>query len=242
MVAKHLIISKPRKGENSYVSQLYYREKQTPFTHTFQHAKVMAIRPLQQRDEFMIYLRCKTSHEFMCDVNAEIIDTVKDNNSSWFHTNMNVELVEDYYSSTFVYDKQHGDLIRLKCIGDESVLQTYLEQVVDLTVTFMNLRFYKQKFVAEVCVTEVNPVPSQLLVVDDQEVSEEGEEDPEPNADDVFRIKDECLTAISDKIGDLTSQVAALSSEIGILEQHMKLLQNTTDLTKITEICDSCWQ
>lgn len=178
----------------------------------------------------------------MCDLNTNIIETVKENNASWFHTNMNAELIEDYYSSTFVYDKQYRDLIRLKCIGNESTLQPFLEQVVDLTVTFMNLRFYKQKFVVEVSVNELHPVPSQLLFVNEQDVSEEGEEDPEPNADDVLKIKEESLTTLADEIENLTSQVTNISTRITFLKQHKAVLENATNLSKITEICDSCWQ
>ena len=243
-MAHQLIISKPRKTDHSYLSSLYFKDKHTLFTHTFERAKIIYVKPLSQRDEFFLFIRCKSSNDFMCDLNNHIIDTVQEKNASWFHTNMNQDLIEDYYTTTIVYDKKHGDLIRIKCVGDESVPQTFVEDtasLVALNVTFKHLRFYRQKIIVEAILESIKPETSFVCCdIADDDDEEEEPESPEPDLEDIDIIKQGSLSRFNEKLSKLTSQLTNIHQQISELEFKKEILINATDLSKITEICDSC--
>lgn len=73
-----IIISKPRKSNNSYVCHMYYDTKKNKFTWTLKNAWILSVKPLQQRNESFVYFKCKSANNFMYDLNTYVIDVVKE--------------------------------------------------------------------------------------------------------------------------------------------------------------------
>lgn len=234
---KDLIIAKPRKCESTYTCQIYQSTKPNKFLQNFRNAVILSTKPLQNRNEFLMYLKCRKANDFMCDLNAQILQVVKENSPIWFNNNMNTDLVEDYYTNTLIYDKQHGDIIKLKFVGDEDDVTKFIMKKVDLTISFDNLRFYKQKFVLE-CSVDTIAYDEDLFVDAVDESGDEGEEEeePGPNGDDISEIKREYLGKAERCIEHLKSKVEAIVD----LQSQMKKLTHFGSIVKICQELDSC--
>lgn len=238
-----ILISKPRKSEHTYICPIYYESKKEELALTFEHATIISIKPLQQRNETFIYMKCKTRNNLMYDINTHIVDVVKEKSIQWFNNNMNTELIEDYYTNTLVYDKTHGDVIRLKVIGDESVLKEIVGTKVSITCVFEQLRIYKQKFVLECHVTNVTPSPQSnceiAIASDIEDVADTYEDDvPSPNEEDIKRIKDECLEATNKYLIDIKTQLHTLEYKIQGIEKIKSELLKTTLIDDIIRLCN----
>jgi hypothetical protein len=237
---KDLIIAKPRKCESTYTCQIYDSEKPNKFVQDFRSAVVLSTKPLQNRNEFLLYLKCKKANDFICDLNAQILQVVKENSPVWFNNNMNTDLVDDYYTNTLIYDKKHGDIIKLKIVGDETAVAKFIMKKSDIAISFDNLRFYKQKFVLECSIDSIE-FDSALFVNDaldesEDEKEEEEEEEPGPNGDDISEIKKESLGKAERCIEHLKSKI----EEILDLQSQMKKLTHFGSIVKICQELDSC--
>lgn len=153
---------------------------------------------------------------------------------------MNVELIEDYYTNTLVYDKKHGDIIRLKSIGDDHTLQQHVMKKADVTVTFEQLRFYKQKFVVECVIEDVAELDQDTEPTFIQESSEEEfEEDiPAPNEDDIKKIKEECLVETDNHLVELKTELHKLEYKIQNIEKLKNELCGTFHIDDVIRICN----
>ena len=230
-----IIILKPRKSNGSYICPILYSSKNEKLTYTMTNARLIKTKPLQQRDEAMIYFKCKDAVDFICDLNAFIIETVKDKSKTWFNNEMNVELIDDYFTNTLVYDKKYGDLIRLKYIGDERITEGYIEKKVDIEITFNHIRFYKQKFVIECTVDKINEV---CLLEEDSESDDEIEDVPGPTGEDLDVIIVESLELIKQYLEDLYIQKQAVEDNIIVIEKKKDMLESASDINEVIRICN----
>lgn len=237
-----ILISKPRKSDSTYICPIYYHIKKEKLIHVFENAIIVSIKPLQQRDEYFVYIKCKSSNNFIYDVNKHIIDVVRNKSIIWFNNNMNTDLIEDYYTNTLIYDKMFGDVIRLKCVGNESLLNGYINQKTKLTVVFDHIRFYKQKFVLECHVDDVQPTISicEIKDITDSECDDDPfiDDVPFPNNEDVKKIKEECLDTTNKYIVELKTKLYTMEYKIQGIEKIKSELLNTNLISDIIRLCN----
>lgn len=231
-----IIISKPKKNNSSYTCQISYNSKGEKFTIVMPNACLIKTKPLQQRNEAMIYLKCKDAIDIICDINAYVINNVKENSKAWFNTDMNIELIDDYFTNTLIYDKQYGDIIRLKIICDEKVVEEFIAKTVDIEITFVQLRFYKQKFVIECVINDIKE--TGFLLQESLGDQEEEEEDlPAPIFEDISDIVNESLDLIEKSLETLNKDKQIIQNQISAFEEKKTILKRTTDVHQIIKIC-----
>ena len=238
-----IIISKPRKSNGSYICPVAYNTKADKLMYGFKNATLVKCKPLQQRDETMVFLKCKHAIDFICDLNALVIETIKDKSRIWFNNEMNIELIDDYFTNTLVYDKKYGDMIRLKCIGAESMIESYLGKKVDVEITFEHIRFFKQKFVIECTIESMKGAcPEEFgtwsINSDAEEETDAVEDQPSPSCEDVRIIVDETVALAARYLDHLRGQHDELAAKIAAVEEKKEELLSTFDIHKIISICE----
>ena len=64
--------------------------------------------------------------DFMEDLDEHIIQQVKQNYKDWFVSNMDPQLIDEYFSNNLLFKKPFGDIVKLQCntIFDEHVLKS----------------------------------------------------------------------------------------------------------------------
>ena len=117
MNVNHIEFSQPKKIDgNTYVCQLSDKKNsKKPITISFNDSKVISLK--RNTSDYLLTFKNRGMNNFMDDLNSHIIETVKRNYQTWFVSNMNPELIDDYYSTTLAYNKEHGDIIKLRCIN-----------------------------------------------------------------------------------------------------------------------------
>ena len=165
-----------------------------------------------------VFLKHKAMHNYMYDLNNKIIQIVKENCGVWFNTNMNPELIEDYYTNTLIYDKNHGDLIKLKLVKD--LPAEVLNQTLSLQLTATNLRFFKQKFVLECDVTDFS-VMQTCDIIDFSSDDEYFEEDPLIPDSELAAMKTEVL----DNLSQIISRVQPILDSMKNAESQEEIIR-----------------
>lgn len=187
-----MIINKPKKSDqNSYICTISTDEKKT-YSIQLDNCHIVDI-----NDQYIYIKTTKSDLNTFYDINSNIIQIVKDNCTSWFNNNMNMNLVEEYFINTLVYKKNIGDLLKIKLIP-ESDLNLDINSDYSMRLTLKHLRFYKQKFVIEFTIKSIKSVNNTLEIVDDS--ASEYSDTPEPNESDIEYIRNECLTKLDNKI------------------------------------------
>ena len=125
MSVSDLMIAKPKKSEGSFICAI-----KQPFIIDLSASQLVHIKDTNDSAQF-VFLKNKKLYNYMYDLNNKIIDIVKDNCTSWFNTNMNADLIDDYYTNTLVYDKTHGDLIKIKIIGDSLLSNELINNTIN---------------------------------------------------------------------------------------------------------------
>lgn len=249
--------SKPRKTENTYVCQIYVDvdNKKEKLTLPFEASKITHIKHAYQPGDYILHIKNKGMYDIIYDISNYIIDYVKKNCSEWFGNNMNPELLEDYYSNPLFYTKDHGDIIRLKCINSPNINE-YIDQkkLTNIYITFCNLRFYKQKFMIECKVEDIKPSNNkkeQVLLdstkTEDDEFnlfdSDEDIPEPEPeiinNIKETYEIKiNETLQNYKIKIDDLEKEIKSSNKKVDELDSILKELKESKDYKEIQKLCN----
>lgn len=196
------MISKPKKSDGgTYTCQMKDTTLKLP------GSVVVGLKQLTP-DEFVLYIKNKKMYDEIYDINQNIIDTVKNNCTSWFNSNMNTDLIEDYYSNTLVYDKKHGDVIKLKFVDSESE-NIILNQKADIVIECKQLRFYKQKFVLECELKSFETHEFAMDSDDGENVAEDDEDIPCPNEEELAAIKKEYLQKVVEMQGAYNEKLKA---------------------------------
>ena len=236
----HVVISKPKKSDNSYLCSLYYKTKSQKPSINIPSAILVGTKPLPQRNEFFLYIKSKTCNDFFYDLNNHIIDVVKEKCAAWFNNNINPDLIEDLYTNTLIYDRKYGDVIKLKCVGNqEHFLNSLVDQKVDVTVVLNHLRFYKQKFVMECDITSCEPKGCTIVGEEDDHnmhTSIFEDELPSPTYEDIARIKQEYAGNIDVCLMKLQSDVRSIQQKITCVETLRNELLNTSNVEKIARV------
>lgn len=202
-----LHIARPKKSDGTFVCAI-----KSPFLLELQGTLVHT-KDTNDGAQFAFF-KCSKAHPYdhVYDLNSEIISQVKNNCSTWFNTNMNPELIDDYYTSTLIYDKTHGDLIKLKVLGEELFPSELLGSNLNVKLDAKQLRFYKQKFVLETA------IDSYEVANDVIEFSEEDDEDPYPSPMELKEMKSELLAYYDHELDEVAAQQKELSDQLAKLE------------------------
>lgn len=219
-----LLISKPKKSDGTFICSI-----KQPFLINLLGSQLVHIKETTDGGQFL-FLKNKAAYNYIFDLNTSILDIVKGNCSSWFNTNMSSDLIDDYYTNTLVYDKTHGDLIKIKVIGSE-VSEEFVGSTLNLELNAEHLRFYKQKFVLE---TSVNKCEVACDIIefssdDDDDLLEE-EDEPGPSIEELEQMRDGALLELVSGIEELTKKLEELNMKKQNLENAthadiIKLLQ-----------------
>lgn len=219
-------ISKPRKDGSTYFAQFTVAKKNPVII------QLDAVSCITNKNT--LYVKNKELMNYMVDLNEYIIDTVKQKCSSWFNSNMNTDLIDEYYVNPLRYDKVNGYLVKL---GDSLDKE---DGKYNLVLEVKGLRFLKQKFNLEWSVTEVTHAQDIEFAMDDEvsEPDEEEEDIPEPIPDDVNDMKDKYITLVSDLHSKYKKQADDIQSIVEKLENARNDILAYTTLAEFFVIDD----
>lgn len=173
-----LAIMKPKKDGSTYFAAFAFQKKTQPLTIHLDGVTCV-------KSKSALYVKSKEFMNYMADMNDHIVETVKQKCASWFNSNMDTNLVDEYFVNPLRYDKEHGYLVKIgECDVDPGRYSLVLEA--------RGLRFLKQKFNIEWVVADISPAHDiEFTIDDDTETESESEEDlPEPIPDDIREVKE----------------------------------------------------
>lgn len=231
---ENLAFSKAKKKEGFYVCPI----KET-FTLRLDNVSILSIKDTSNT----LILKCKDKDitKYMDDFNHKILRIVTDNSSSWFNTNIDNDLIEEYYISTLQYDKKNGETIRLKLKNiDEIEDAKDLGDYVSIAVSLKYLKFFKQKFYPEFQVEIVEAIENNktLEMYSDDEFYGDEEEHPVPSFEEVMSIKEECMKSLRNKCDELTQKLCEIENQYNDHFEKLAKLDNCEKLTDIIILCE----
>jgi hypothetical protein len=222
-------INKSKKSDNNtFICPIWKDKKNILLTIDLNNSVIIMKKCINGQN--YIYIKNKKINNLFYDLNDKIVEIVKANCNTWFNNNMNVDLIDDYYINTLVYDKKYGDLIKLKCINDDIVKENVK---CNITISLQHLRFYKQKFVLECNIDTFELIDEYLLEDDNNSLDEFFEEDelPQPTYEELENIKLEHTKKA-------TNTLIKLKEEVSILEDLLIKLNESKTIESILKICD----
>lgn len=233
MAMDNIIIRKPKKADNNtYICQILDHNNKTL---KLKLNNMIVVEVKKYNDQFIIYMKNKSVYNIFYDLNTRILDVVKEHCGDWFNNNMNIDYIEDYYTYTLVYDKKHGDLIKL-VINDASDI--ILNVKSDITIKISQLRFFKQKFLLECDIESFKTIDSDIKDAENDEFFEE-DEVPLPSFEEINNIKNDFINKLNSKISNIKSLVETYNKNINELENHLNNLNNSISLESILKVCDN---
>lgn len=237
-------ILKPKRSSNgTYESLIYKNNKKDIITLKIHKAFIIDIKQTNDHDYYLT-LKQKSIAKDICIINEKIISYVKDNCGSWFKNNLSDDLIEDYFTSNIMYDKERGQLIRFKCTNDISILST--NTYVDITLYIKLIRFYKQKFVVEweVHEIEVDDKSDKLLIqsdIEDPDDSDDIDDIPYPDDEELNKSMTETKTRYINLLNheqlSIQKQISDLIEKKNILDQNIIRLNSAVDFYEVYSIC-----
>jgi len=233
-----ITFSKPKKIDGTFICAI-----KKPLLLNLCGSQLIHIKEVRdQLGSYIIFLKNKNLCNYMYDLNQRIIELVKENCTTWFNTNMNPDLIDDYYTNTLIYDKTHGELIKIKIIGQEEdkLSDSFIGNNVNLELNAFQLRFYKQKFVLE---CKINNCETACDIIDFASDDDNFDDNCDATSDIAYpslceleEMKNEVFTKTEFKIKNLEAQVTELQNEIlkfSDIKQKMQEAQEIDDIIKV---------
>lgn len=211
-------IEKPKKNANgTYEGLIYANNKKQPVNLSISNAKVVHTK--LHNEDWYLYIQHPSVAKEVSLINSEVIQNVKDNCSTWFRNALTDDLIEDYFTSNIVFDKDLGQVIKFKCLNDISDLES--NTFVNLEMALKKIRFFKQKFIIEWDIEEIEVIdPYAIIDLDD---AEELEDIPMPMADEIESMKQASME-------QLETRTRELNIEIDLLRNMMSRLKSVTSM------------
>lgn len=230
----NLEFSKAKKKEGFYICPV----KDT-FTLRLDNVSIVSIKDTSNT----LILKCKDKEitKYMDDFNHKILEIVIKQSSSWFNTNIDNDLIEEYYISTLQYDKKRGETIRLKIKNIDDIEEAKdINEYVSIVLSLKYLKFFKQKFYPEFQVELVEALEdsSNLEMYSDDEFYGDEEEHPVPSFEEVMMMKEECLRTLRNKCDELTQKLCQIETEYNENFEKLAKLDNCENLTDIITLCE----
>lgn len=230
----NLEFSKAKKKEGFYICPV-----KDSFTLRLDNVSIVSIKDTSNT----LILKCKDKEitKYMDDFNHKILEIVTKHSSSWFNTNIDNDLIEEYYISTLQYDKKRGETIRLKIKNIDDIEEAKdISEYVSIVLSLKYLKFFKQKFYPEFQVELVEALEdsSNLELYSDDEFYGDEEEHPVPSFDEVMIMKEECLRKLRKKCDELTEKLCEIENEYNDYFEKLAKLDNCENLTDIITLCE----
>jgi hypothetical protein len=219
-------IEKPKKNANgTYDGMIYKNSKKEHVQLSISNAKVVKTR--LHNSDWYLYIQHPSIAKQVSSINSEVIQIVKENCGSWFKSSLSDELIEDYFTSNIIYDKEMGQVIRFKCLNDISDLEQNV--YVNVEMTLKKIRFFKQKFVIEWDIEEIE-VMDQCAIIDLNEI-EELEDIPVPLVEEIEALKTTYKTHMEKKI-------SGVKCELSMLEKLVEKIGSVTTINDMITLQD----
>jgi len=219
-------IEKPKKNANgTYDGMIYRNSKKEHVQLSISNAKV--VKTSLHNSDWYLYIQHPSIAKQVSSINSEVIQIVKENCGSWFKSSLSDELIEDYFTSNIIYDKEMGQVIRFKCLNDISDLEQNV--YVNVEMTLKKIRFFKQKFVIEWDIEEIE-VMDQCAIIDLNEI-EELEDIPVPLVEEIEALKTTYKTHMEKKI-------IGVKCELAMLEKLVEKIGSVTTINDMITLQD----
>lgn len=232
-----LSFSKAKKKEGYYICPA-----KAGFTISFNNVSIISIKDTS--NTLIIKSKDKETTKFMDDFNKMILKIVIENSPSWFNTNMDTDLIEEYYISTLQYDKQRGETIRLKIKNIDDIEEAKeMQGNVSIIVLLKHLKFFKQKFYPEFQVEVIETLDNvenenSLEMYSDEEYYADEEELPVPSYEEIMLMKEECMKTLRNHCNGLTEKLCEIEKEYNASFEKLTKLGNSEKLKDIIELCE----
>lgn len=209
-------IERPKKDARGTFEGLIWKShnKKEHYQLVIENARIVCVKC--HGGEWYLYIQHTGITKDVCDLNTQVIHQVKENCASWFKNTLSDELIEDYFSHNIMFDKEMGQVIRFKCLNDLSDVEPSVP--VNLIITMKKIRFFKQKFVLEWDIDEIEVLDPCSIVDLDAVAPSDDEDIPMPTLEDVDAMKRTSVHALQDRKHTLEtrlSHVEALLKKIG---------------------------
>lgn len=230
-----LSFTKAKKKEGYYICPA-----KGGFNICFNNVSIISIKDTS--NTLILKSKDKDITKFMDDFNSKILKTVIENSPSWFNTNMDTDLIEEYYISTLQYDKQRGETIRLKIKNIDDIEEAKeIGENVSIAVTLKYLKFFKQKFYPEFQVEVIEALEDNhdtLQMYSDEEYYPDEEEHPVPSYEEVMLMKEECMKIFRNQCNELSEKLCKIEKEYNNSFEKLTKLGNSETLKDIIELCE----
>lgn len=222
-------IDKPKKnGNGTYEGMIYKNNKKEVVQLSISNARV--VRTKLHNSEWYLYIQHPSIAKQVSGINSDVIQIVKDNCSSWFKNSLTDELIEDYFTSNIIYDKELGQVIKFKCLNDISDLEDHA--YVNLEMTLRKIRFYKQKFVIEWDIEEIE-IMDQCAIIDLDD-ADDMEDVPMPLGEEIEAMKTSCKEQLDLRIRTLQDELSRLQD----LDKRVDCVANVADMMCLQDELD----
>lgn len=249
---EHLVIGKAKKKEGFYVCPVSCEERANPFVVVLKKAQILRVK--ETSNTVIIKTRDKVSSRYMDKLNEKIIDIVSTNTSSWFNSNIDNDLIDEYYISTLQYDQKNGETLRLKCINIEEISENNNIQAntrlqgLELVLVLKHLKFYKQKFFAEFEIENIDSKNEMMFLetdvkndpIEDPYEYYDETEIPLPTVDELMTIKTENLKVLNEYQSTLQKQIETLSIKVDNIKMCQEKLENANTYDSIMSCSSEC--
>lgn len=159
-------ISKPKKTDDSLFGKIYHYEgKEQPhslsiYLYNIEVLDHKVIQHVSRPYTVLLIKVDKTTCRKFLSFDQHCIDQVKSNMSSWFTKALDVNVIEEYYTSSIQLSNKNAYVLKVKTHGSDVLLS---KGHYDMVMTLRGVRFYKQRFVPEWELTSVERVENDFL-------------------------------------------------------------------------------
>jgi uncharacterized protein (DUF1499 family) len=229
-------IIKAKRKDGVYVCSIYASEKQ-PFLLSFPSSSIIEMK----RSSSTILLQSRKMYQYMDELNEYLIDTVKQNTNAWFNTNMDEELIDEYYISTLGFDKKRGEYIRLKLTNMEELEdETFNDGKYNVTVALKHIKFFRQKFYGEFELKSMEQCSNEPAFVDDLDDFVEDDDVPVPTFEEAENMRVECINDLEIMSNQCQTQLNILKDKLTKIEKYILYLKKCKDVISIIKACEDC--
>jgi hypothetical protein len=235
-------ISKPKRQENGTYQASILQDKngkRFPFVLKIKQAYIFGIKEMKRdaktEDEpsYALLFKHHSIIDTLYDINQEVIDIVKAQCSSWFKTSLTDDMIDDYFVNNIMYDSKKGKYIKIKCINDIS--EVPVNVMVNLEISLQHIRFYKQQFVLEWVVDEVEIIDGSPTT----EHEEEADDDiPYPTEDDIHDIKSRIRKTSQVVLEKVNAKLSMLQKYKESITNRLTEIHASQDIHRVIALCD----
>ena len=233
-------ISKPKRQENgTYQATIAQDDKKSPIVLHIKQAYIFAIKEMKRdsknEDEpsYALQFKHHSIIDRLYDINQNVLDIVKAQCSSWFKTSLTDDMIDDYFVNNIMYDSKKGKYIKIKCVNDIS--EVPVNVMVNLQISLQYIRFYKQQFVLEWVIDEVEIIDGTTSTEHEDEVDDDI---PGPTEDDIHDIKARIRKSSQCVLDMIHQKTVALQKYKDSISNRLAEIHASQDIHRVVALCD----